>query len=65
MAVKKAKTVKAAKKSIKKKTTVNKTKKGEKYGCRVCGIAIRVNDVCGCAEEYDIICCDTKMKPKK
>ncbi|MBI5097638.1 MAG: hypothetical protein HZB30_00160 [Nitrospirae bacterium] len=58
----------------KKKTAVSKTKseatgikmkKGSKYQCGVCGIAVTVDEVCGCVEAHNIICCDKPMKPKK
>jgi len=58
----------------KKKTAVSKTKskakgskmkKGSKYQCSVCGVSVTVDDVCGCVEEHDIVCCDKPMKPKK
>ena len=60
----------------KKKTAVTKTKskakakgskikKGSKYQCSVCGVAVTVDEVCGCVEEHEFICCDKPMKPKK
>jgi len=55
MAVKKA-VRKAAKKSV---------KKGDVYKCSVCGLAVTVDEVCGCIDTCDIICCDKPMKPKK
>jgi len=57
--------VKTAKKPVKKKASTGKIKKGAKYACSVCGIAVRVDDVCGCTDVCDIICCDTQMRPKK
>ncbi len=49
----------------KKKTAKPKIKKGAKYQCSVCGIAVRVDEVCGCVDVCDIICCGKQMKPKK
>jgi len=58
----------------KKKTAVSKTKskaktskmkKGSKYQCSVCGVSVTVDDVCGCVEEHDIVCCNKPMKLKK
>jgi hypothetical protein len=51
-----------AKKASAKKAGV---KKGEKYVCGVCGLGIRVDEVCGCVDVCDIICCGVQMKPKK
>ena len=58
----------------KKKTAVSKTrskakaskmKKGSKYQCSVCGVAVTVDEVCGCVETHEFICCDRPMKLKK
>ncbi len=63
MAVKKpAKRV--AKKSVK-KSVKKRVKKGEAYSCSVCGLAVTVDEVCGCIDACDIICCEKPMKPKK
>lgn len=51
-----------AKKSAKK---VTKSKKGSRYGCRVCGLAITVDNICGCVDACDIICCGEAMQGKK
>jgi len=48
-----------------KKTTKKKIKKGAKYGCSVCGIAVSVDEVCGCVDVCDIICCGKQMIPRK
>ena len=40
-------------------------KKGDVYKCSVCGLAVRVDEVCGCVDMCDIICCETPMKAKK
>jgi len=63
MAQKKAikKTIKAvAKKGMKKAV-----KKGDVYKCGVCGIAVSVDEVCGCMDTCDIICCERPMKLKR
>ncbi|MEE8329622.1 MAG: hypothetical protein V3R54_06810 [Thermodesulfovibrionia bacterium] len=49
----------------KKKTTKRKIKEGAKYACSVCGIAVTVDEICGCVDVCDIICCDKQMKPRK
>jgi len=51
-----------AKKGVKK---MEKPKKGSRYTCRVCGLVVTVDNVCGCVEACDIICCGEQMKPKK
>jgi rubrerythrin len=58
MAVKK-KTKKVAKKA---KSAV---KKGDAYKCSVCGLVVKVDEVCGCVDYCDIICCDREMKPAR
>lgn len=62
MAVKKAVAKKAAKKKAVSKASV---KAGDKYNCEVCGLAIRVDEDCGCVDACDIICCETPMKKKR
>ncbi len=55
----------AAKKPVKKtakKAVKGKIKKGDKYACDVCGIAVSVDDVCGCVDTCDIVCCGEQMK---
>ena len=62
MALKKA----AAKKAPAKKAAAKgKTKAGDAYACQVCGLAVTVDEVCGCVEACDIICCSTPMKKKR
>jgi hypothetical protein len=58
---------KAVKKAVKKVAKVSKKsiKKGEGYKCGVCGLAVTVDEVCGCIDTCDIICCEKPMKPKK
>jgi hypothetical protein len=48
-----------------KKVAKRLVKKGDVYKCIVCGLAVTVDEVCGCVDTCDIICCDTQMKPKK
>ena len=54
----------AEKKAVK-KVSKKTAKKGDAYQCGVCGLAVTVNEACGCADAHDIICCDTPMKPRK
>ena len=61
MAVKKA----AAEMAPAKKAAVKgKTKAGDVYACEVCGLAVTVDEVCGCVEACDIICCSTPHEEK-
>jgi hypothetical protein len=39
--------------------------KGDSYVCEVCGLAISVDEVCGCVDACDIICCGKPMKEKR
>jgi hypothetical protein len=55
-AAKSVKTVKPAKKAA--------TRKGNRYGCSVCGLVLSVVDDCGCGT-IDLMCCDTPMKKKR
>lgn len=34
---------------------------GDTLTCQVCGLSLVVDDVCGCAEAHEIICCSTPM----
>ena len=52
-------------KATAKKTTKRATAKGDSFVCEVCGLAVTVDTVCGCAEVCDIICCGQTMKEKK
>jgi len=48
-----------------KRATKKSVKKGDAYKCSVCGLVVTVDEVCGCVDTCDIICCDKQMKPKK
>lgn len=54
---KKAKTAKKAK---------NRAARAKKprYSCEVCGMAVTVDNVCGCVDTCDIVCCGQQMKKK-
>jgi len=41
------------------------SKKGARYACGVCGLAVTVDNVCGCVDTCDIICCGEEMKRKR
>lgn len=47
------------------KETGAKLKKNAAYECSVCGFRVIVDELCGCAEEHVLICCDKKMIEKK
>jgi hypothetical protein len=38
---------------------------GSRYGCDVCGLSVSVDEICGCVDFCDIICCGEQMKPVK
>ena len=59
MAVKKV--VKKATKKVAKKGV----KKGDVYKCGVCGLAVKVDNVCGCVDYCDIVCCEKEMRPAR
>ena len=50
----------------KKSTPAKKTAsiKKPKLVCGVCGYAVTVDNVCGCAEEHTLICCGEAMAKK-
>ena len=54
----------AEKKAVK-KVAKKGVKKGEAYKCTVCGISVVVDEVCGCVDTCDIICCEKPMKKKR
>lgn len=54
-----------AQKKVAKKVSKKGVKKGDTYKCGVCGLAVSVDEVCGCIDVCDIICCEKQMKPKK
>lgn len=69
---KKVSTTKAVKtaspKKVVKKVSPKKQKDlkaGSRYECGACGLAITVDEVCGCTDFCDIICCGEQMKPSK
>ena len=47
------------------KATRKKVAKGAAYSCEVCGLAVSVDETCGCIDVCDIICCGQPMKEKK
>jgi hypothetical protein len=36
---------------------------GERYQCGVCGLAVTVDEECGCMEEHNLMCCGEVMEP--
>ena len=47
------------------KSKNGKAERGDKYSCRACGMAVTVDEVCGCMDVCDIICCGKQMELKK
>lgn len=39
-------------------------KKGTKYMCGECGLVVTVDEVCGCIDVCDIMCCGEQMARK-
>lgn len=66
-ATSKAVTVSKPKKAVKKASPKKQQelKAGSRYECGVCGLGITVDEVCGCDDFCDIICCGEQMKPSK
>ena len=60
-----AKKAVAKRASAKKVAARGKTKVGDRYECGVCGLAVTVDEDCGCAGVCDIICCSGPMKRKR
>lgn len=48
----------------KNKKKAAKSKKGSRYVCKVCGLAVTVDNICGCVDACDIICCGEEMRAK-
>ena len=50
----------------KKETALQKkVRKGDSYVCEFCGLAVTVDESCGCVDTCDIICCGKPMKERK
>lgn len=55
-----------AKKETTRKPAKKKTlKKDDKLVCQLCGLVVRVDNVCGCVDVCDLICCGKEMKPRR
>jgi hypothetical protein len=52
-------------KTTKKRTTKKAIKKGNRFECSVCGVVVSINEICGCVDTCDIICCGKQMRKKK
>jgi len=57
--------VPAKKAPVKKAAAKKSPVKGQALECEVCGLAVTVDEDCGCVETCDIICCGEPMKEKK
>lgn len=56
-----AKNAPAAKKSA----APQQVKKNDRLRCSVCGLVVKVDEVCGCVDVCDVVCCGKEMKRKK
>ena len=52
-------------KKVVKKGGNKSVKQGDAYKCSVCGLVVSVDEVCGCVDTCDLICCEEPMKAKK
>jgi hypothetical protein len=50
--------------SAAKKPRATRTSKGDNYVCGVCGLSVVVDEVCGCEEVHEIICCEKPMRKR-
>ena len=48
-----------------KKAAPRKTSKGDGYVCESCGLSVIVDEMCGCTEVHELICCGQPMTEKK
>jgi len=55
----------AKKASVKRAAAKKSPAKGQSYECEVCGLAVTVDEDCGCVDTCDILCCGEPMKVKK
>jgi hypothetical protein len=63
MPAKKTSTAKKAS-AAKKPRATRKTSKGDNYVCEVCGLSVIVDEVCGCEDVHEIICCEEPMRKR-
>ncbi len=59
-----SKTTRTTTAAARRPATTGAVKKGDAYECEVCGLAVVVDEACGC-EDFDIICCEQPMKQRK
>ena len=59
-----SKTTRSTVAAARRPATTAAVKKGDAYECQVCGLAVVVDEACGC-EDFDIICCEQPMKQRK
>jgi hypothetical protein len=38
--------------------------KGDYYVCDVCGLSVVVDEVCGCIDTHEILCCEKPMRKR-
>ena len=55
----------AKKATTKKPAKKKQLKKDDKLVCQQCGLVVTIDDVCGCMDVCDLICCGTEMKAKR
>jgi hypothetical protein len=50
-----------AKANTKTASRAKKQKKGDRFVCDDCGFLLFVEEPCGCADDCNLVCCDTQM----
>ena len=48
-----------------KKPAKKKKEKGENLVCGTCGLEVTVDNLCGCVDVCDLVCCGLEMQPKE
>jgi len=51
--------------AVKGATAKKKIAKEDRYLCESCGLVVSVDEVCGCVDVCDIMCCGQPMKRKE
>jgi len=50
--------------AAKKPRARSRTTKGDSYVCDVCGLVVTVDEVCGCIDAHEILCCEKPMRKR-
>lgn len=55
----------AEKKGQRQASAKKKVASGDSYACETCGLVVSVDEVCGCIDFCDIVCCGKPMQQRK